>query len=240
MIVTATAAQERTVGVAEGDWFTYGLDFSWNTTDSDSLFPPSEYGDWERINETEWIKVTVTDVSGTNVSFQYLTHYENGTEEIGDGYIDADTGDESNAALSIISANLGENDSIYTSGDYSMWMINETITRTYPDGARNTNHINMTYEFSWTINELHYYFYQSINLYWDKETGILVEDSFDFCNQTGDHMESWSVVSRVTDSSVWVIPEFPAGSLMLAISVIVTVIAISIERRLTKKQPNNN
>jgi len=169
-----------------------------------------------------------------------LTHYKNGTEEIGYGYIDVDTGEEADGALTVISANLGVNDSIYASGDYSTWEINETVTRTYPDGVRETNHINMTYEFSWTTNELHYRLYQSINLYWDKETGILAEDSFEITNQTGPYLTTWAVTSRITDSSAGVIPEFPAGSSMLAIAVIVTVIAISIERRLIKNQSTNH
>jgi hypothetical protein len=240
MVVTGAVAQERTVGVAEGDWFIYGLDISWNSTDPDVIFSPSEYGDWERANVTEWVKMTVTAVSGTNVSVQYLTHFENGTEEIGYGYIDVDTGDEANGTLALISVNLGVNDSIYASGDYSMWAINETITRTYPDGVRNTNHINMTYEFSWTINELHCYLYQFINLYWDKETGILVEDSFEMTNQTGPYLTTLSVVSTITDSSAGVIPEFPVGPSMLVISIILSVTIFSVERRLTKKQPANS
>jgi len=239
MVVTA-AAQERTVGVAEGDWFNYGVDGSWNSTDPNVFSPPSAYGDWETINETEWVKMTITGVSGTNVSVHYLTHYKNGTEEIGDGYIDVDTGDEANATLTIIAANLGVNDNLYTSGDYSTWAINETITRTYPDGVRNTNHINMTYELSWTVNETECYFSQSVNLYWDKETGVLVEDSFELYNQTGEYLTTWSVGSRITDSSVWTIPEFPAYSSILILSIILTVSVIAIEQRLTKKQPTNN
>jgi hypothetical protein len=240
MVVTAAAAQERTVGVAEGDWFTYEIYANWNSTDPDTPFPPLDYGDWETINGTEWVKMTIMGVSSTNVSFQYVNHYKNGTEETGNGYIDVDSGDEVNGTFTLISANLGVNDSIYASGEYSTYMINETATRTYPDGVRNTNHINMTYEFSWTINELHYRLYQSINLYWDKETGILAEDSFEITNQTGPYLTTWAVTSRITDSSAGVIPEFPAGSSMLAIAVIVTVIAISIKRRLTKNQSTNH
>jgi hypothetical protein len=239
MVVTA-AAQERTVGVAEGDWFNYEVDSSWNSNDPDVLSPPPVYGDWETINATEWVKMKITGVSGTNVSVQYLSHYENGTEEIEDGYIDVDTGDEVNAIFTVISANLGVNDNLYTSGDYSPWAINETITRTYPDGVRNTNHVNMTYEFSWTINETEHYFLQSVNLYWDKETGVLVEDSFEFYNQTGEYLTTWSAGSKITDSSVWVIPEFPAYSSIVVISIILTVSIIAIEQRLTKKQPASN
>ncbi|HDQ06187.1 MAG TPA: hypothetical protein ENN36_05650 [Candidatus Bathyarchaeota archaeon] len=69
MVVTGTVAQERTVGVAEGDWFTYELDAIWNSTDPDTPFPPLDYGDWQIMNGTEWVKMTITGVSGTNISF---------------------------------------------------------------------------------------------------------------------------------------------------------------------------
>jgi len=239
MVVTA-AAQERTVGVTEGNWFSYGVDASWNSTDPNAPLPPSAYGDWEIMNGTEWVKMTITGVSGTNISLQYVSHYKNGTEEIENGYIDVDTGDEENATLTVISANLDVNDSIYTSGNYSTWAINETIARTYPDGVKNTNHINMTYAYSWTVNETQCHFSQSVNLYWDTETGVLVEDSFEFYNQTGEYLTTWSVGSRLTGSSAWTIPEFPAYSSIVVISIIVTVSVIAIEQRLTKKQPANN
>ncbi len=236
MVVTA-AAQERTVGVNEDSWFTYEIEVNWNSNDPDAVFPPMAYEDMEIINATEWAKMTVTGVSGTNVSVQFLTHYENGTEEIEDGYIDVDTGDGVNATLTVIAANLDANDSIYTSGDYSAFTINETVIRTYPDGVRNLNHINMTYEQSWTIEETDYYISQSTNLYWDKGTGVIVENSLEVYNQTGEYVTTWSVVSRLADSSVWTIPEFPAYSSMVIIGIIATVTAIAIEQRLTKKQP---
>jgi hypothetical protein len=240
MVVTAAAAQERTVGVAEGDWFTYEIDASWNSTDPNAPFPPQAYGDWETMNGTEWAKITIGEISGTNISLQYLSHFKNGTEETGDGYIDIDTGDSANAAFTIIAANLDINDNLYTSGNYSTWAINETITRTYPDGVRNTNHVNMTFGNAWAVNETECHYYYYVNFYWDKETGMLVEDSFAESNQTGEYLTTWSVTSTIKDSSAWVIPEFPVGSSILVISVVLTVTIVGIKRRLTKKQSNNN
>ena len=240
MIIAAASAQQRTVGVTEGSWFNYEIEVNWNSNDPDAVFPPLEFEDMEIINATEWATMMITGVSGTNVSVQYLTHYKNGTEEIEDGYIDVDTGDGVNATLTIIAANLGANDNIYTSGDYSTFTINETTTKMYPDGTRNLNYINMTYEYSWTIEETDHYFVQSTNLYWDKETGVIVENSLEIHNQTGDYLTTWSIVSRLADSSVWTIPEFPAYSSMVIIGIIATVSAIPIEQRLTKKQPNKS
>jgi hypothetical protein len=240
MVVTA-AAQERTVGVAEGDWFTYGIDASWSSNDPNVFSPSSAYGEWNVMNGTEWAKITIGEVSGTNILLQYVSHFKNGTEVIGTGHIDIDTGDNANASFTLISANLDVNDNIYSSGNYSTWAINETIARTYPDGVRNTNHLNMTYGNSWTVNETECHYYYSMNFYWDKETGILVEDSFAVSNQTEDYLTTWSVVSTLEDSSAWVIPEFPAaGTSILAISVVLTVTVIGIKRRLAKNQFTNN
>lgn len=240
LILTTASAQERTVGVTEGNWFIYEVEVSWNSNDPDAVYPPQEYEDWATAEVTEWTKMTVTDVSGTNVSVEYLTHFENGEEEFEGGYIDVDTGDDANASLTILSANLGANDSLYSSGDFSVWTINETITKTYPDGVRNTNHLNMTYKIMWTLDETEHCIFQATNIYWDKETGAIVENSFEFQNQTGELLTTWSVGSRLSDSSIWTIPEFPSYSSMVIMAMIVTVSAIIIEQRLTKKQPANH
>ena len=174
MIVTAPA-QTRTVGVLEGDWFKYGdISFDWNSNDPNATISDP---DW---NETEWMMILIIDVSGTNITGQKTVHYKNGIEEISGGFVDIDTGDGENATTMIISANLGVNDALYTSGDFSNWKINETVVRAYPGGVRDTNHLNMTFELSY----MDFYQYMSMNYYWDKSTGIIVEMSVEEIHQT--------------------------------------------------------
>lgn len=228
---SVTASPTRTVGVNPGDWIKFGdITVTWSSNDPNAS--KVWYGmDLEMYNQTEWVTVEITQVSGTNVTIQSVQHFKNGTEETSGGWIDVDTGDGVNATSMLISANLNENDAMYTSGDYSTWFINETITRTYPDGVRETNHINMTYAYNYTIPpDIEVDYFYSMNFYWDRATGILVEDTFEIRNQTGAYLTTWSMDFTITESNVWVIPEFPSF-LILSLFMIATLLTVIVYRR---------
>ena len=224
MVVTLAVAQPRTVGVTLGDWFKYGdITGSWSSNDPDAVFPLLE------LNETEWMLMSVEDVSGTKITFQSTVHFTNGTEETGSGHIDIDTGD-GNMTLMAISANLDANDTIYSSPGYSTQKINETIVRTYPDGIRDTNYWNITGEY----NVTGFYQYISMNWYWDRSSGIFVEMAQEYTSQTENYTTTWSVILKITESNVWVIPEFPTYTPLLIAFAILTVSIVMIKRRLLK------
>ncbi|MDH5595388.1 MAG: hypothetical protein OEY40_01560, partial [Candidatus Bathyarchaeota archaeon] len=61
-----------------------------------------------------------------------------------------------------------------------------------------------------------------------------VEDYFEGINQTGEYTTTWSALSRITESNVWVIPEFPTWTPMLLVFVILTVSIIVYKQRLLK------
>lgn len=229
MVVTSVVAQPRTVGVVAGNWFKYGtFDVDWSSNDPNAKFPPSGWEVFADLNKTEWQLLRVEDVSGTNVTIQATTHFKNGTETFEGGYVNIDTGD-GNMSLVVVSANLNANDALYTSGSYSTWKINETIVRAYPNGARETNLLNVTYEHSWTVNETQNYNYFTMNFYWDKSTGILVEDYYEMINQTGEYLTTWSALAGMTESDGWAVPEFPS-LLILPLFMIVALVAIMTSR----------
>jgi len=220
-MIGTSSAQTRVVGVSEGDWFKYGdVSSSWTSSDPNATIP-NVY-----LNETEWGMISIVDVSGTNVTGQMTTHFKNGTEETVGGYVDIETGEGKNMTIFVISANLGENDMVFTSGELSFARINETIVRTYPDGVRETNHLNLTVEFSY----VEFYQYLSTNYYWDKATGILVEMSQDERHQTGEYITNSSLLFRITESNVWVVPEFPSF-LILPPFIIATLLAVLFYKR---------
>lgn len=229
MIVTSSA-QTRTVGVSPGDWFKGNITVNWSSNDPNATFPPSSYEWLEEMNETDWMLISVLSVSGTNITLQSTSHFKNGNETIESGWLNIDTG-EGNMTWMAISANLNANDTLYTSGPISHYTINETLTRTYPDSVRETNLLNMTYEYSWTIDETQYYYYFTENFYWDKAAGILVEDYFGEINQTGEYTTSWSSLYRITESNVWVVPEFPTWTAILIVFVIITAATVLYKRR---------
>ena len=224
VVVTSVVAQPRIVGVSVGEWFNYGdITGSWSSNDPGAIFPFLEF------NHTEWMRISVEDVSGTNITFQSTWHFTNGTEKIESGHIDIDTG-VGNMTLSAISANLNANDTIYSSPGYSTQKINETIFRTYPDTTRETNHMNITGEYNMTG----FYQYISMNWYWDRSSGMFVEMAQEYTSQTEIYTTTWSLQLRITESNVWVIPEFPTYTSLLLAFAILAVSTVMIKRRLLK------
>jgi hypothetical protein len=239
-VVATTSAQERIVGVAEGDWFKYG-DFtvSWSSNDPwNPTFPPMGREYLEEMNETEWMLVAVQNISHTIVFFHTVKHFKDGSEVTEEGYVNIDSG-LGNMPFTAISANLDENDTIYTSNPFSIWKINKKAVRTYPDGVRETNHLNMTqkteiirYVDNSTINGTSFIF---INYYWDSSTGILVERSYEVIEQVGEYLITLSMSYRITESSVWTVPEFPAWTPIIFTVVVLTISIALYKRRLLKK-----
>jgi len=181
--------------------------------------------------------ISIVDVIGTNITYETTMHFQNGTEDIIGSYVDIDTGDSENETILVISAGLDENDTVYTSGMYSTWKLNETVTRTYPDETRDTNHINITEEQSYT----EFYQFISMNYYWDRSTGTLVEMLVEAFIQLEGFNLTLSMLIRITESNVWVVPESPTLTPILLIFIMVTTAilttAILIYKRRLPKTP---
>jgi len=222
-LVVGASATTRTVGVRVGNKFKYRPTVSWSSNDTSATFP-SELVD---ANNTEWGEFTVTGISGTNITMQWTTHYKNGTETTMGGWVDVNTG-AGNVTMFAISANLAENDSLYTSS-YNTWFINETVPRTYSSTVRDTNHLNMT-SLSGTLS----YRY---NFYWDKSTGVLVEQLREITNQTGTYTTATSLDVQIISSDVWTVPEFPTWTPALLILIALTSATMVIARQRQPKRP---
>jgi hypothetical protein len=229
MISASAADPVRTPGVTSGDTFTYGnFNFYWYSNDS-SATPPAE---WEDIENAEWFSVTVENVVDKNITGSLMVHFNNGTEMTDNGWVDVDTGEDANMSMFFIAANLNIGDSIYSSGDYLGWLINETIQRTYDGNMRDTNHYNMTMEYSMES----YYVYSSMNFYWDKTTGALVEMSMKLNQTILTHTTQYSISLELTGSNVWVVPEFGLPQTLLLLA---SLMLITIAYKLKLQKPRN-
>jgi hypothetical protein len=217
-----TIAQTQTVGVKQGDVFEYYMSSSFSSTLTST--PPAELVE---LNQTEWLRVTVTGVSGSQILTQVTTHYRNGTEINSDGSSDIETG-EGSGGPPFIGANLSKNDLINPSAS-EPWYINETVTITYKNGPRETNHLRLERtENSDTVGE-----YTQINdYYFDKSTGVLVEYTSEF-SYTG---LTSITQSTLISSNVWVIPEFPAF-IILPVFMMATLFAVAAKKRLFHRSP---
>jgi len=126
----------------------------------------------------ELVKVTVQQISGTNITFQQITRYADMHEDTTIYLIDVESG-QGNATGSFIAANLSEGDLIYTSPPPSDWRfqgatINETIFREYLGANVEVNHYNCTRTGSVTEGNVT----MSFDYYWNKATGMPVEASW--------------------------------------------------------------
>jgi len=221
------SAQERTVGVSVGDTFEYGVSFSWNSSDPNATIPDV----YRSASEMEWMSVAVVDISNTTVTIHDTMHFKNGTEATQHNILDVDTGN-GNMTYWIVSANLDINDTLYTSSMYDYYRINETTVKTYPDGTRNTNHMNVTSEANMGVN----YQYSSMNFYWDRSTGVMVESNMATISLLYGLESNMTAILTMTQSNLWVVPEFSAFAPLLTLMIIVAVAAVGNKGRLVKTE----
>jgi len=221
-LVVEASAQTRTVGVRVGNKFRYDIIATWSSNDT-SATPPSDLVD---ANNTQWFDVNVTAISGTNITAQLTSHLKNNTEITTSCWKDVNTG-SGNMTIFFISANLTAGDLVYTSS--SSLKINETVSRTYSGVKRDANHLNTTSSISGTQT--------GYDLYWDKSTGVLVEELQETTNQTGTYTTTSSIGLQISSSDLWVVPEFPTWTSALLILIMLTSATWVIARQRQPKRP---
>jgi hypothetical protein len=151
--VEISHAQGITIGVSKGDTFTYKL----------VGFGRLAY------NESEWIRFTVTDISGSTISLTHVLHLKDGSETTSETSINIQNGRFSGGEWIppiVLPADLQANDNFYVCGYISQTPLSvlETTLSTYSQGQRETNH---------ATNESEY----KSEIYFDKQTGVLLEYS---------------------------------------------------------------
>ena len=172
IILTNLGSQSGIVaGVKKGDEFIYDIKSYWSSTDPDLTVPVSV----EQINMTDWYKVAVTNVDSAEITITTTWHFSNGTELQGTGNVNLETGIHypTEGFWAIYAANLKANDYTRPNGpDRST--INETATRDYASGARETNRISLVLEY-YDANDPSTTWTEYMNTHFDRQIGILVE-----------------------------------------------------------------
>jgi hypothetical protein len=200
-------SQERGAGVSEGDWFQYNLSLNF-----DSLYNiTSEEFPFADFLIGEQVILEIQNVYQNNVTGIFNIKYENGSEYFQTGSVDLITG-EGDLRSWLISANLNAGDSLYISEPEEM--INETIIETYFWGARETNHLVYSYNFTSEDD----YSYLSVDMFWDKEIGVVTELSFMADAYINGTIIDASAEWLITDSNILEdIPEFSHLTFVLMI-----------------------
>jgi parallel beta-helix repeat protein len=152
----SVSAIEYNVGVKVGDWVKYG--------NFVGVGPGSEV-----INQSDWSKVEVVAVSGTNITFLRSGKFKNGSDFKEEGIvIDVEKGAMNGTVVGpsiVIAANLQEGDIL----PGSLFAINKTETRNYLSASRSVNILNVTQSVL-GVN------YESVMI-WDRVSGMLLEMS---------------------------------------------------------------
>jgi hypothetical protein len=165
-IVGKTSAQTvmPAPGVSPGNVFTYDFSVFWSSNNQTAK-PPAFLVE---ENKTETIRITITQVEGLMVLMNITSRLENGTESTEDGMVNIMSGSSIRAFGLIVSPNLVKNSVVYPYGNVN-FTINETATRTYSFGERETAH----YTANSTNSADYVYFFKDI--YFDKKTGVMLE-----------------------------------------------------------------
>ncbi len=156
-------------GVALGNIFTYSIKGNAVLTSENASIPENFYV----INMTAWYRVTITNVTGPEVHFNTTWHLVNGTEIENVGYVNVLTGSDNQIFWAIYPANLKVNDYVSPGGSDGA-IVNETETRTYASGTRETNIMTLQNQLFDSSNPERTYD-DYIYVHFDKATGMLVE-----------------------------------------------------------------
>jgi hypothetical protein len=185
-LVSFAFAQTRVAGVNNPDYMTYSITSYWSSENKTEPVPV-----WlSDLNNTKEYKVMVGGVIGINVTTTQTWTYDNGTQLAYLITVDIDSGDPYYLSASyppgegvecIVGANLNAGDLLHPAGNDSI-AINKTISRSYLEGARDTNVIelngpiqNETIDESNNITSQVTIGNQDVTYYIDKATGVLVQ-----------------------------------------------------------------
>ena len=217
MTIGKTSAQivQPAPGVSPGNEFTYDFYVFWNSTNQTAI-PPADLVD---LNKTETIRITITQVSGSMVLMNITSRFENGTETPpSEDFVNILSGLSNKAFGLIVSPKLATNNVVYSYGTIN-FTINDTMTRTYSFGVRETAHSSVnTTGVVGTV-------YAFDDLYFDRETGVMLEWYAEQV-QTSSPNEKTAVLWKIKEFDLSTIATGP--DYWLLIVVIVSVVAVLI------------
>ena len=185
-------AQPVDVGVSKGETFDYSYNLLWSSTDPTATIP----SDYVQLNNTQAIQFTITDISGSKISMEKTNIFKNGTQTKESGFVDINTGDiKINYGTIIVGSNLNAGDKLYPSGGHAI--INDTTTRAYPSGPRETNHyISETGDQNNLVK---------VELYFDKQKGVAVNYYFESHETSDGYTATTQETLTNTNSNVWMV-----------------------------------
>jgi hypothetical protein len=174
-----TPAQTRVTGVKAGDYFIYAAE-SFYTSDNASMVPPSMV---ELANATDQYRIDIQGVSEVNVTESYTWSLSNGTEYAYLVTQDVVSGQSYYQSFNVppleilTGANITVGSLLHPNGNDTI-TVNQTISRNYSSGARDTNVIEISRSIIDNSTDNTATGISTTKFYIDKATGVIVrEDS---------------------------------------------------------------
>jgi hypothetical protein len=192
----------RSVGVKEGDWAKYNITVDYSTNDPN---PPITLP--STIADLDYLMIKIDSVAGTNVTYESVIHYKNGTEQKSVSWLDIATGLTYPGFTMpygpIIAANLTAGDKVYLNA-YAP-TINSTSTAFYAGLEREVNSLLMKTNI--TIPN-HYRSIEEMAIHWDRISGILCEQKVNanYINIENGYETYMFLQAIITETNIWTKP----------------------------------
>jgi hypothetical protein len=208
-------AQSATVGVNSGDTFDYSYKINWSSTDPSATVPAL----YEELNSTQFIRISIIDVTGSLVNIDFTRHFNNGTEQTQNGNIDVNSQIlEIPYSVLIIRAGGNSGEKIYPSGGHSM--LTGTETKTYPFGQIQT--VKHSSEDT-SGSDL-----QRTEIIYDQANGVALEYSAENQESTGSYVTTTKETLMLTSG---VIPEFPTAAILMLLLIAIPIVVIALRKK---------
>jgi hypothetical protein len=187
----------RVAGVKSGDWANYGVTFNVSTDDPDF---PTEIS--RQFEELEYEKLEVQSVVTTNVTFEMVMHYRNGTEIPTNRWIDVATGEIGIGVAGsgpIIAANITAGDKLYLN-DLSP-TLNATGIGMYAGSLRQINCLEVSE--NWTYVPLEQFV--TLKICWDQMSGVFVDinETLILKDLKRGYTTTVNVEYSITETNIW-------------------------------------
>ncbi len=217
----SASAENLIVGVAKGDVFYYEMYAHYTSSNPNAVIQVPKFED----NNTDWLRIEITDISGSIITHLYTLHFKDEKEEQIRGQTDlTSTSGYNNGfrGIPIAPANLNIGDTIPT-GNLT---VTETLIRPYASSIRE---INLA---AWN-DSIDYG-----SCYFDKQTGMLMELNrvHLYINpETGEVISKTDTV-RMISSSFGSKGAFPVSFPSLVLASVTAVGVGSVERNFLRKK----
>jgi hypothetical protein len=186
--------------------------------------------------------INVTGVSGASVNFETTLRGLNGSSSFGVCSMNVGTGlasisgyggPPSASSFYFMAPNVGMMGRMFPSSHVSP-TINDTLMMPYAGGSRLTNH------FVTNANATAIGVFNNLDIYYDQATGMMVQWRQETLQTSGTVQTNSTQLMKITQSSVWVIPEFPTSSIVPifvvgSVSVLVVLGIARLKRTVYKK-----